>query len=66
MGPSLLRRARRAAPEKRIYAVARSPIPGTETLTADLMDRAQLAALPDAPNVVFMAAANSVPPARST
>jgi nucleoside-diphosphate-sugar epimerase len=55
MGPSLVRRARRAAPHKRIYAVARSPIPDVETLTADLLDRAQLASLPDAPNVIFMA-----------
>ena len=55
MGPSLVRRARRAAPEKRIYAVARSPIPGIDTHVADLMDRSQLAALPDAPDVIFMA-----------
>jgi len=55
MGPSLVRRAQRAAPGKRICAVARSPIPGIETLTADLLDRAQLASLPDAPNVIFMA-----------
>jgi len=55
MGPSLVQRARRAAPRKNIYAVARSPIPQVETITADLLDRAQLAALPDAPNVVFMA-----------
>jgi nucleoside-diphosphate-sugar epimerase len=55
MGPSLVRRARRAAPAKRIHAVARSPIPGMETIAADLLDRRQLAALPDAPNVIFMA-----------
>jgi nucleoside-diphosphate-sugar epimerase len=55
MGPSLVRRARRAAPGKRIYAVARAPVEGIETLTADLLDRRQLAALPDAPNVIFMA-----------
>ena len=55
MGPSLVQRARRAAPRKNIYAVARSPIPHVETITADLLDRAQLAALPDAPNVIFMA-----------
>lgn len=55
MGPSLVQRARRAAPHKRVYAVARSPIPGIETVTADLLDRAQLASLPEAPNIVFMA-----------
>jgi nucleoside-diphosphate-sugar epimerase len=55
MGPSLVQRARRAAPGKRIHAVARSPIAGIETLTADLLDRRQLAALPDAPNVIFIA-----------
>jgi nucleoside-diphosphate-sugar epimerase len=55
MGPSLVRRAQCAAPGRRIYAVARAPIPGIETLTADLFDRAQLASLPDAPNVIFMA-----------
>ena len=55
MGPSLVQRARRAAPGKRIHAVARSPVAGIETLTADLLDRRQLAALPDAPNVIFMA-----------
>lgn len=55
MGPSLVQRARRAAPHKNIYAVARSPIPNVETITADLLDREQLAGLPDAPNVIFMA-----------
>jgi nucleoside-diphosphate-sugar epimerase len=55
MGPSLVARARRAAPGKRIYAVARAPVEGMETLTADLLDRCQLDALPDAANVIFMA-----------
>jgi nucleoside-diphosphate-sugar epimerase len=55
MGPSLVQRARRAAPGKRIHAVARAPVEGIETLTADLLDRCQLAALPDAPNVIFIA-----------
>ena len=54
MGPSLVRRARRAAPTKNVFAVARSPIPGIETLSADLLDRTQLDRLPDAPNVIFM------------
>jgi nucleoside-diphosphate-sugar epimerase len=55
MGPSLVQRARRAAPGKRIYAVARTPAEGIETFAADLLDRRQLAALPDALNVIFMA-----------
>ena len=55
MGPSLVRRARLAAPGKHVYAVARSPLDGVETITADLLDRDQLSALPDVPNIVFMA-----------
>ena len=55
MGPSLVRRARRAAPSKRVIAVARSPIAGLETICADLLDRRQVADLPDAANVIFMA-----------
>ena len=54
MGPSLVRRAQRAAPGKRVIAVARSPIPGVETLCADLLDRNQVAALPDIANIVYM------------
>ncbi len=69
MGPSLARRARRAADEAgvttRIIAVARFSqsglraeleAAGLETLTADLLEEEQLAALPEAPNVIFMAA----------
>lgn len=69
MGPSLARRARRAADEagvsKRILAVARFSKPGLreeleqagiETLAADLLEEDQLAALPEVPNVIFMAA----------
>jgi nucleoside-diphosphate-sugar epimerase len=69
MGPSLARRARRAADEagvqRRIIGVARFSAPGLreqleesgiETVAADLLDPDQLAALPDAPNVIFMAA----------
>ena len=69
MGPSLsrmLRRALDAAGQKsrRVIAVSRFSSPaaepefnlhGVETLRADLLDPAQLAALPDAPNVVYMA-----------
>jgi len=69
MGPSLARRARRAAGEagvsKHIIAVARFSKPslrdeleqaGVKTLAADLLEEDQLAALPDVPNVIFMAA----------
>lgn len=65
MGPTLCRQAKRAAPSRRVIAVARWSEEGlrarmeswgVETLAADLTDRAALAALPEAPNVVFMAA----------
>ena len=69
MGPSLARRARRAADEagvrKRIIAVARFSKAGLreeleqagiETIAADLLEEAPLAGLPDIPNVIFMAA----------
>ena len=64
MGPTLARLARRAAPHKRVIGVARFSEPGlkaslqrqgVECIEADLLSREQLAALPDAPNVVFMA-----------
>ncbi|HTQ55989.1 MAG TPA: NAD(P)-dependent oxidoreductase [Bryobacteraceae bacterium] len=68
MGPSLARRARRAADEagvqKRIVAVSRFSdqaaagamrAAGIETIRADLLDFDRLARLPDAPNVIFMA-----------
>ncbi len=65
MGPTLCRLAKRADPHRRVLAVARWSEPGLrarmeswgiECLAADLMDRAALSALPDAPNIVFMAA----------
>jgi nucleoside-diphosphate-sugar epimerase len=69
MGPSLARRAARAAADagvsKRIIGVARFSEStareqlqrcGVETIAADLLDEAQLAALPDCPNVIYMAA----------
>jgi hypothetical protein len=65
MGPTLCRLAKRADPGRRVMAVARWSEPGLrermqgwgiECLSADLMDRAALAALPEAPNVIFMAA----------
>jgi nucleoside-diphosphate-sugar epimerase len=64
MGPTLARLAKRAAPDKRVIGVARFSEPGLqmalqqhgiECIAADLLSREQLAALPDAPNVVFMA-----------
>ncbi len=64
MGPTLARLARNAAPERRIIGVARFSEPGVreqllacgiETITCDLLDRDAVAALPRAPNVIFMA-----------
>jgi nucleoside-diphosphate-sugar epimerase len=69
MGPSLARRARRAAQkagvQKKILAVARFSdknlreslgSDGIDTLVADLLEPGALAKLPDIPNVIFMAA----------
>jgi nucleoside-diphosphate-sugar epimerase len=68
MGPSLARMIRRAADaagvKKRVLGVSRfssAQLPqqlqhwGIETLPCDLLDPAQLARLPDVPNVVYMA-----------
>ena len=68
MGPSLARLARRAAEQAgvncRIVAVARFTragveealrADGIETIRCDLFDAAQVAALPELPNLVFMA-----------
>lgn len=64
IGPSLARLAKRAAPGKRIVGVARFSekglrekltAAGIECIAADLLDRAQIEALPKLPNVVFMA-----------
>ena len=64
IGPTLARLAKRAAPDKRIVGVARFSekglrekltAAGIECLEADLLDRAQIAALPKLANVVFMA-----------
>ncbi len=67
MGPSLARRAQRACElggvKKRVIAVARFSTAGTrefldrsgvETIAADLLEPEDLAALPDAQNVIFM------------
>jgi nucleoside-diphosphate-sugar epimerase len=51
MGPSLVERARAAAPHARIIAVART---GGD-INADLLDREQVNALPDSENVIFLA-----------
>jgi nucleoside-diphosphate-sugar epimerase len=64
IGPTLARLAKRAAPGKRIVGVARFSEPGSrqqldaagiDCVTADLLDRGQVEALPKLPNVVFMA-----------
>ena len=64
MGPTLARMAKRAAPDKRVIGVARFSeaglratleSQGIECVSADLLSRDAIAALPDAPNVVFMA-----------
>ena len=64
MGPSLARLARNAMPGRRVIAVARFSeagvresleAHGVETIACDLLDAQALAALPQCPNVVFMA-----------
>lgn len=64
MGPTLARMAKLAAPGKRVIGVARFSeaglrerlqARGVECIEADLLSRDALAALPDAPNIVFMA-----------
>jgi nucleoside-diphosphate-sugar epimerase len=68
MGPSLSRMIRRGldalGKKDRVLAVSRFSTPsaeeqfqrhGVETLKADLLDQRQLDALPDAPNIVYMA-----------
>lgn len=61
MGPSLVRLCRRAndaaGTTRRIIAVSRRPLaePGVESIACDLLDRQQVAALPDCPNVLYLA-----------
>jgi len=64
VGPTLARLAKRAAPRKRVYGVARFSDAdvkrrleswGVETVSADLLERAQVDKLPEAANVVYMA-----------
>ena len=63
IGPSLARMAKRAAPDKRVVAVARFSNPalaaqferdGIEVIKADLLDRQAVRALPDIKNVILM------------
>jgi nucleoside-diphosphate-sugar epimerase len=61
MGPSLARLCRRAADAtgvpRRVIAVSRRLLeePGVESIACDLLDRTQVAALPDCKNVLFLA-----------
>ncbi len=64
IGPTLAQLAKRAAPDKRVVGVARFSekglrekltAHGIECIAADLLDRAQIDALPKLPNVIFMA-----------
>ena len=62
MGPTLARMAKRAAPGRRVIAVSRFSGGGEDAFTAhgveaircDLLNEAEVAKLPDAPNVVYM------------
>jgi nucleoside-diphosphate-sugar epimerase len=64
MGPTLARTAKRAAPERSVIGVARFSNAavrreldrhGIETIACDLLDRKAVEALPQAPNIIFMA-----------
>jgi nucleoside-diphosphate-sugar epimerase len=64
MGPTLARLAKNATPSRRVIGVARFSDTavkarleawGVETIACDLLDRAAIEALPEAPNVVFAA-----------
>jgi nucleoside-diphosphate-sugar epimerase len=64
IGPTLARLAKRAAPHKRVIGVARFSdaevkrrleAAGIETVSCDLLEREQVAALPAAANIVYMA-----------
>ncbi|MGE5149313.1 MAG: NAD-dependent epimerase/dehydratase family protein [Rhodospirillaceae bacterium] len=64
MGPTLARLAKHAAPDKRVIGVARFSDMhvrerlqawGVETIAADLLNRAEIEALPRTPNIVFAA-----------
>ena len=64
MGPSLARLAYNAAPDKKIYCVARFSDEkarqeiensGIEAIACDLLDRASIQRLPKVKNIIFMA-----------
>src|SRR5437868_6898691 len=64
MGPTLAGLAKAASPGRRVIGVARFSEPGVEewlrargveTIHCNLLDEAALGALPQAPNVIFMA-----------
>ncbi len=64
MGPTLARLAKRAAPQKKVIAVARFSTSGVreylnrhgvETISCDLLDATAVAQLPEIKNVMFMA-----------
>lgn len=64
MGPTLARLARNAAPDKRVFGVARFSEAGlrdnlerhgVETIACDLLDRDAIAGLPRASNIILMA-----------
>ena len=64
MGPTLAGLAKAASPGRRVIGVARFSEPGmkewlrargVETINCDLLDESALRALPQAPNVIFMA-----------
>ncbi|MCE9659927.1 MAG: NAD(P)-dependent oxidoreductase [Burkholderiales bacterium] len=64
MGPTLARLAKNASPKRRVIGVARFSDAevkerleswGVETIACDLLDRAAIAALPEAPNLIFAA-----------
>jgi nucleoside-diphosphate-sugar epimerase len=64
MGPTLARLAKNAAPDRRVIGVARFSdkavqarleAAGVETIAADLLNRAEIDALPRMPNVIFAA-----------
>jgi nucleoside-diphosphate-sugar epimerase len=62
MGPTLARMAKRAVPGRRVIAVSRFSgggeaaftAHGVEAIRCDLLNEAEVAKLPDAPNVVYM------------
>ena len=61
MGPSLARLCRRAADAagtpRRVIAASRRlvDVPGVEAIACDLLDRTQVAGLPECPNVLYLA-----------